>query len=309
MDIDTLNYFINVAECLSFAQAAKQMYVSQSSLSNRIAALEKELGVSLFERTTRSVTLTTAGEFFLTEAKNITTRIGEVTLRTRELAAGNQGSLNVGYLDFLGYDVMERAVMNYHRDYPGISLSIRKFNYPALLKSLNDMNVDVALMVPPTESLPQALRGKPILSSRMKLLTQKDHPLAAKSSIKLSDIKDETLLTVEKEWAEAINNTISHMFARQGLIPRSIVECYGPEELAIAVSSGMGVAIVSDFMRASMKKSDNLRMVSISHILDTCNLSIISHYDNPNACIQSFMESAQKTAIELSQEDTSYSLL
>lgn len=309
MDIDNLNCFINVAECLNFAQAAKQLYVSQSSLSNRIAALEKELGVSLFERTTRSVTLTAAGEFFLTEAKSITKRVGEVALRTRELAAGSQGSLNVGYLDFLGYDVMERAVMNYHRDYPDISLSILKLNYPTLLKNLNDMNVDVALMVLSIESLPQVLQGKPILSSRMKLLMRKDHPLASQSSVKLSKIKDEALLSVEKESAELLNNTISHMFARQGLIPKITKECFGPEELAIAVSSGMGIAIVSDFMQASMKKSENLCMVPISHILDTCVLSIISHRDNPNACIRSFMDSMQKTAVELSEENPDYSLL
>lgn len=309
MDIDTLNYFINAAECLSFAQAAKQMYISQSTLSNRIAALEKELGVSLFERTTRSVALTAAGEFFLAEAKNITQRLGEAALRTRELAAGSQGSLSIGYLDVLGYDFMERVVTSFHRDYPGVNLSLHKYNYLMLLKTLNDMNADVGIMVPPSDSLPQALVGKPVLAARLKLLTRKDNPLAGKTSVKISDLKDEPLLMVDKESAKTLNDTVSRIFARQGLIPEIAYVCDGPEELAISVSSGMGSAIVSSFMSAAIKKSDNLCMIPISHILDTYNLVIISHRDNPNACIRSFLECAKKIAEELCREENSYSLI
>lgn len=306
MDIDSLNYFINVAECLSFAQAAKRLYISQSTLSNRIAALEKELGASLFERTTRSVSLTAAGEYFLAEAKNITNHFGEVTLHTRELAAGSQGSLKVGYLDFLGYDIVERTIMDYHKAYPGISIDIVKMNYPTLLKNMNDMSVDIGLPVQLVDGLPQALCGTPLLTSRLRVLMRKDHPLAAKTSIKLSEIKDEPLLIVEKKSAEVLNEIVSVIFARQNLVPRVVLECYGPEELALAVTSGMGIAIVSSFMTASIKKSDFLCTVPLSYILDTTQMCLITHRDNPNPCIQSFLETAQKTAQDLCLENPAY---
>ena len=308
MDIDTLNYFINVAECLSFAQAAKRLYVSQSSLSNRIAALEKELGASLLERTTRSVSLTPAGEFFLAEAKNITNHLGEVTLHTRELAAGSQGSLKVGYLDFLCYDILERTIMDYHKAYPGISIDIVKMNYPTLLKNMNDMSVDVGLLVQSVDGLPRALSGTPLLTSRLRVLMRKDHPLAGRTSIKLSEIKDEQLLIVERKSAEVLNEIISMIFARQNLVPHIKLECHGPEELALAVTSGMGIAVVSAFMTASIKKSDFLCTVPLSYILDATQMCLVTHHDNPNPCIKSFLEIARKTAQELSQENPAYSL-
>lgn len=308
MDIDSLNYFINVAECLSFAQAAKRLYVSQSALSNRIAALEKEIGALLFERTTRSVSLTAAGEYFLAEAKNITNHLGEVTLHTRELAAGTQGSLKVGYLDFLGYDIVERTIMDYHRAYPGIHIEIVKMNYPTLLKNMNDMSVDVGLLVQSVDGLPQALCGTPLLTSRLRVLMRKDHPLAEKSSVKLSEIRDEPLLIVERKSAEVLNDLVSMIFARQNIVPHIVLECYGPEELALAVTSGMGIAVVSAFMTASMKKSDFLCSVPLSYILDTTQICMVTHRDNPNTCISSFLETARKTSRTLCAENSSYAL-
>lgn len=99
MDIDNLRLFICLAENLSFTKAAKQMYISQSSLSNKIAELENQVGVPLLERTTRSVTLTPAGRYFQDEAKYLVHRFSELTLHTREIANGNMGNLSVGYLD------------------------------------------------------------------------------------------------------------------------------------------------------------------------------------------------------------------
>ena len=308
IDLDTMTLFINVAECLSFTQAAKQLYVSPSTLSNRISDLENELGVSLFERTTRSVRLTAAGNFFLAEAKTITQRVGEVTLRVRELAAGNRGTLSIGYLDFLAYDVIEHIVTSYRQNYPDINLSIRKYNYPALLKNLNDMTIDVGLMVQRSPDIPTGLRAHPLLASRMNLLMRSDHPLAGKSSVKLSEIKDEPILTVEKDSATVLNDVIFRMFARQGMIPKAVKECFGPEELALEVAGGTGIAVVSGFMQASLRKCNNLCLVPLSHILDMCDLCAISHGENPNACILSFIASAHDSAVVLSQEKPFYQL-
>lgn len=173
---------------------------------------------------------------------------------------------------------------------------------------MNDMSVDTGLLVQSVDGLPQALCGVPLLTSRLRVLMRKDHPLAAKTSVKLSEIKDEPLLIVEKKSAEVLNEIVSMIFARQHIVPHIALECYGPEELALAVTSGMGIAVVSSFMTASIKKSDFLCTVPLSYILDTTQMCLVTHRDNPNPCILSFLETVRKTAQALCQENPAYAL-
>lgn len=308
MDIETLRLFICLAENLSFTKTAKQMYMSQSSLSNKIAELESQVGVPLIERTTRSITFTPAGEYFLQEAKYLVDRFTQLTLRTRQIANGNMGTLSVGYLDLLGADVVEAAVVHFCRKYPEVNLRLSKLNYPHLLKAVGEMDIDVAFTMNNDMEDTIPVVGEPLLTGRLKVLVNEDHPLAERKSVKLSELKDEPLLVVDSAQSKTLTEVVRLMFGRQSLTPNIIRECVGPEELSIYVAAGHGIGIVSEFFSVVLARIPSLRMIPISHVTERRTLYMLHHINNPNTCIESFLEDVKEMALELVAENPEYGL-
>ena len=308
MDIENLRLFICLAENLSFTKVAKQMYISQSSLSNKITELESTIGVPLLERTTRSVQLTPAGTYFLDEAKYLVNRFHELTMRTRQIANGNMGTLSVGYLDLVGADVVEMAVVNYCRKHPDVNLQLRKMNYPDLLKHVGEMDLDLAFIM--TNELGDSLPivGEPILSSRLMALMNEDHPLAQRKMLKIAELKDEPMLVVDNLQSKELTEAVSLIFARQGITPNIVRECAGPEELSIYVAAGYGIGIVSHFFSVALARSPSLRMIPLSHITEPRNMYVFYHSGNPNGCIQSFLRDTRELAKKLADENSEYDL-
>lgn len=308
MNIEKLHIFICAADCLNFTRAAKQLYISPSALSAQIADLEKDLGVTLFTRTTRSISLTPAGEYFLVEAKNLSRRFSEVKLRTREIGSGSIGTLNVGRVDTIGVDLIQQIMVAYHDLFPKVEFTTQKMEYSDLVKSIGDMTIDAAFMVLNTDEFPPAILSEPLLCTRFNALLRSDHPLAQRSTVKLGELKDETLVLINQRSNQLLNNTITQMFARQGCSPRKLIECQQPEDMAMSVACGMGIGIVSNFMSPCLSRFNDLCMVPLNHIMEKCTLMMIRHADNPNTCIDELFSVARKTVQQITKDYPIYTL-
>ncbi|MGI5971408.1 MAG: LysR family transcriptional regulator [Oscillospiraceae bacterium] len=308
MDIQSLRYFICVGECLSFTRAAQLLFISQPALSNKIVDLENELGVSLFERTTRHVSFTPAGSYFFAEAKQLVQRMDELKLRVKGMHQGAYGRLSFGFLDVLAFKVVESTVCNFAERYPQVELQINKMTYSELVKAVGDFSIDLGFTINYKDARARGYINKKILTTKLMVLMRRDHPLAAQKSIRITELNNLPLLTVRKEDGATLINTITSLFAAKGLFPNYVGECRGPEELALSVSSGRGIAVVSYFLSSVLSYSSNLCMVPISHITTTSELFLIYNKDNPNPCIQSMLDTAQATAAELSEDEPLYIL-
>src|SRR5581483_8041363 len=106
MELRHLRYFVAVAEELHFARAAERLNIAQPPLSKQIRQLEEELGVQLLERTTRSVSLTSAGRVFLEEARRALGQVERATTLARQAQRGEVGELLVGFITSAGYDIL-----------------------------------------------------------------------------------------------------------------------------------------------------------------------------------------------------------
>ena len=125
MDLRHLRYFAAVAETCHFGQAAQQLHVAQPALSYAIRQLEAELDVTLFNRTTRQVSLTTAGEFLRGEAARILAGVDEAERGVRRIAAGRSGLLRLGLTGTAAFSHLPRIARMVKRELPGVALEIR----------------------------------------------------------------------------------------------------------------------------------------------------------------------------------------
>lgn len=154
MEIRQLRYFIAVADTLNFSRAASSVYLSQSALSRQIADLEQEVGVPLFHRSTRQVTLTEAGKALQTSAKELISRWEKMLPEVRNQVSEQQRALTLT----LGTDSralattdrrirMAEMLFQMRQDYPGLRILIRKLDYQELLRGLGDKSLDCALVL------------------------------------------------------------------------------------------------------------------------------------------------------------------
>jgi DNA-binding transcriptional LysR family regulator len=144
MNIRQLSYFISVGEMLSFTRAAKKHYIAQTSMSEQIQEIERQLDTKLLLRSKRAVSLTPAGKTFLIEARRVVALFEESVRKTRLAASGIEGSLKVGFLGPNERAFLPQLIRDFRRNWPNIELSLTQ-GYPKVLReSLIDGLLDCA---------------------------------------------------------------------------------------------------------------------------------------------------------------------
>lgn len=145
MDIRQLKYFVAVAEKLNFTEAAKDLYVAQSAVSQQIAELEKKLNIPLFERNRRIVKLTPAGEVLYQQSIELLKKFDEVQEITMNAHLGYKGHLNIGYIGYGDRKWITIILRAFKKRYPDITLSVNRYNQGELSKALKEDTLDMVV--------------------------------------------------------------------------------------------------------------------------------------------------------------------
>jgi DNA-binding transcriptional LysR family regulator len=181
MELRHLRYFTTVAEVLSFSEAARRLHIAQPPLSAQIRTLENELGIRLFDRTSRGVGLTQAGAAFLPRAREALAAARRASDTGRAIAAGRQDGLRLGIIPpALTRGIAER-LRRFHAAHPGVALHVRQEGASVLHELVLEHDLDAAI-TRPFRSLP-ALREKLIEQHELMLALPAAHPWARRRSI------------------------------------------------------------------------------------------------------------------------------
>src|SRR5579875_3121175 len=193
MELRQLRYFVAVAEELHFRRAAARLHVSQPPLSQQIAALERELGHRLLDRTRRRVALTAAGESFLRDARLMLAELDVAVSSARAIAAGQSGVLRVTFVGSALVSTVPASVQRFRRARPGVEVGLRERSTVEGLRALRTGAVDVALVRPPIEPDEQ-LRTTAVLRERTVAALPEHHPLAQLRRVPLRRLAGQPLV-------------------------------------------------------------------------------------------------------------------
>jgi len=249
METRQLEYFVAVAEELSFTRAAARMFAVQSTVSAGIRALEADVGAPLFLRSTKSVALTPAGEVLLPEARLALEAVDRVRSAAAASTAGIRGRLRVGIFTNIGFVDLPALFGEFHASHPLVDLQLgaSASGSTGLADDVRRGRVDVAFMGLPARDL-AGLDVLVLANTRFVAVLPQGHPLAARDGVTMHDLAQERFVdspegfgnrvVIERAFAEAgITRAVSAVVSDLGEIPRFVAA-----DLGVAVVPELGLA-------------------------------------------------------------------
>ena len=187
MELRQLKYFVRTAQTLNFSEAARSLYVSQSTLSQQIKALEDELGTVLFQRDSHSASLTQSGSLLLPLAIQTIQDSEACKAQVNDLKEMLTGELNIGVTYSFSH-ILTETVKNFVKEYPGVKLNIFYRNMAELMEALRHREVDLVLAFKPGQPYNE-IESSNLFCDRLSVIMRKDHALARRKSISLEELK------------------------------------------------------------------------------------------------------------------------
>jgi DNA-binding transcriptional LysR family regulator len=266
LDLRRLRSFVAVAKHLNFTRAAEELHLAQPALSRQVRALERELGVVLFERDRRSVALTAAGRQLLEDAVPLLAGADAARRRVQRAARGTR-RLVVG---FRAGVMVTDAVRAFAEARPDVAVDVLRLEWDEQEEALRDGRVDVAFVRRPIGT--DGLRLVPLFAEDRFAVVRADDPLAARDSLVVADLADEVVLRYLATTPSSalglrtVEEKLEHVASGHGivLLPRSMVAYYTrsdlvaipvldaePDEVLLACESGRRSRLLADFERAA----------------------------------------------------------
>jgi len=242
MEFRQLEHFVAVAEEHSFTRAAKRTNIVQSGLSMSIRALEEEIGTKLFERNTRGVMLTPAGEAMLPDARRAIAAVDSARVSVGATQGLLRGTLMLGVAQAQDPHRMAGLIGRFHEQYPGVTLRIQQGNGTTLLDAVAEGKLDLALCGRPI-IVPKEVTSLTLARGRFVMACALKHPLANRDRVRLIDLGNERFIEMNRTWVSRQHT--DHAFGLGGIKRDVVCELDDVTLLLQMVEEGLGIAIIA----------------------------------------------------------------
>src|SRR5689334_51271 len=249
MELRHLRYFLAVGEALSFTKAAAQLRVAQPALSRQVQDLEEEIGVDLFKRSPRGVTLTAEGKLFLEEARELLKRADESVEKVRALARGEYGELHVGYEPSPTVEILPPALAAFQKTVPRVKVLLHDLSSDELIAGLQNGKFELAIMVPPAGDQTAGIHFEVLRTYPLCVAMTAMHPFARTKSIPLEKLAAEPLVVLRRKDYPESYLYLDRLFASIGAKPLIAVECDSASSLITEVEAGRGIALATPVLK------------------------------------------------------------
>lgn len=247
-----LRYFLALAEELHYGRAAQRLAISQPPLSVAIQQLEASVGARLFDRDSKGVRLTPAGEAFRSSARALLDRAEDACALAREVQAGEVGRLRLGFVGSTLFNGLSAWLQAFQASHPKVEVVVVELNSQDQIDALLAEELDLGLVH--TDRLPPALASRPLYSEPFVACLPAGHPLAALAEISLASLSDQPFILFSRKGSPDYHARIVEICRQHGFYPR--LQHEGRHWLSVVslVAQGLGVSIVpAAFERAGVQ--------------------------------------------------------
>lgn len=235
-----LRVFSEVARHLSFAQAAESLSLTPPAVTMQVRELEKHIGMPLFDRSGRSVALTTVGEYMLVYARKMLSTLKDAEDAAARLQKLEVGLLTIGMVSNAKYFV-PHLLAEFRRDHEGVDIRLVVANREQLVKMLLANEVDIAIMGSPPKDM--ATRAEPFAAQPLVFVASVNHPLVGTGPLPASALQGQRFIVRER--GSGTRAAMERFLRPTGVEPRVDMEMTSNETIKQAVMAGMGLSFLS----------------------------------------------------------------
>lgn len=257
MELSQLRYAVKLAETANYSKAANQLYITQPALSQQISALENEIGVKLFERTTRKVSLTEVGKEFVERAQSVLREMDElgriVELRRREI----RSTLSVGLLSTLSHLNIPEYIMGFRQHYPNIQIEIQIGWSSELITRVKTQELDAAVtnvyFSKDNEPDPR-LNIIPYFEDTIAVVAARRSRVGSKAYLTMDDLSDVPVIGLDEK--TSIRMQMNDIFLNMRRSPKIVCTCPDIDSLIGMVRANIGITFLSSGVARSYLRKD-----------------------------------------------------
>ena len=286
IELRQLRYAVLTADTRSFSRAATTLNMKQATLSLRVTQLEDQLGIKLFNRTTRGAEPTEMGKVFLESARRIITDVDNLQTTARAVSYGDQGRLAVGYSSSLMAGNLKQTFAEYLTRFPDVQFDGVEAGPEKLLSSLLSRTIDVA--VAPTGLEDAGIVSRKIWSDRLMITLLANHKLLGNERIHWSDLRREVFVLPNGGIGQILANLIAARLTEQGYRPSIIMQDTSLESVLSIVTVGRFVTIATEASQGVTWPDLHFREIHEQGSVARLEFSVYWREDNDNPALQRF---------------------
>jgi DNA-binding transcriptional LysR family regulator len=270
MDLRQLNYFLEVAREGSFSKASQNLHLSQPTLSKMVKTLEEELDVLLFNRSTRRIELTDAGELIVNHAQNIMKSIANLETALAELKNIKHGKLKIGLPPLIGASFFPKIIGEFHSLYPNIDIQLVEDGGKMVEKALLEGSIDLGVVVLPVNE--EQFEAVPLVKRELVLIVNSNHQLAKRPHVDFQELQDEPFILYSKGYA--LHDRVRDMCIRNGFEPKVTRESGHWLFISEMVAANFGISLLPETICHKLDP-DKITAVRLSKDKVEWNLAIV----------------------------------
>jgi DNA-binding transcriptional LysR family regulator len=243
MEFRQVTTFLAIAEELHFGRAAARLHLAQSSVSQQLQRLEREIGVQLVARTSHDVRLTAAGMAFRIEAERLVEQAARAVRLARDVVAGRHGTINIGYNQIAGQWVLPATLLRLHEDYPNLVVHLWERLTGAQLEALAADELDVALVYGrPTA---RGLRSRHILDVPLVAAVPDGHPWAELDQARFAELASVPCVLPRRDRSPAVYDAVVSTAHRMDIDLCVVDEIDDPSAMGIVARTQQVIVFAS----------------------------------------------------------------
>ncbi|GAA2163093.1 LysR family transcriptional regulator [Actinomadura napierensis] len=241
MDLQSVRWFLAVAEHGHVTNAASELRVSQPGLSRAIARLERDLDAPLFDRVGRGVALSRYGRVFAEHARRLVAEEEAARRALAQAADPEHGEVSLAFLHTQGPSFVPGLIRRYRSDHPGVTFRLSQDRSERVAAMVLDGRADLAITSPRPAG--HALAWRPLVTERLQLVVPADHRLASRARARVRDVLDEPFVAFQE--GTGLRAVTEELFGLCGARPRIAFEGEETSTVRGLVAAGLGVGIVA----------------------------------------------------------------
>ncbi|MFI5614810.1 LysR family transcriptional regulator [Amycolatopsis sp. NPDC051903] len=290
MDRTGLECFVALAEELHFSRAAERCHISQPAMSQQILRLERALDVRLAHRNKRTVSLTRAGEVFLSEARKVLRQMDDAAALALRTDRGEVGQLTTGVTSPALYVVYPEIAALFRRRLPNVGLVVRELTTAEQEHALRRGDLDVGVVHPPLDD--PSLAVEEIGRAPFQLALPEGHPLTERASLELADLAGEQVVIFPRQIAPQLYDTVLLLCRQAGFSLKIALEAHPAQSIIALVAAGLGLGFIASETQRLAR--DGVVYRPIDGPRPQLAIGVAYHADAIAPAVRTFLEAARE---------------